>query len=300
MRRRRWLSTGAGALLLAPAACALGQASPHVLTVYSGRNERLVGPLLDQFAKVTGTDIEVRYGDTAELAATLLEEGDRSPASIFFAQDAGALGAIAGAGRVRPLPERLLSKVDERFRSPEGEWVGLSGRARVVAYSTKTLSPADLPDSIQGFTAPQWADKLGWAPTNGSFQAFVTALRLIEGDTGARAWLQGIQRNQPRVYPNNIAIVDAVGRGEIEAGFVNHYYLYQFLAQRGPDFPVRNYHPRAGGPGAMLNVAGIAVLKTARNRATAERFVEYMLGEAAQRYFAKETFEYPLVEGVPP
>ncbi|MBI3979070.1 MAG: iron ABC transporter substrate-binding protein [Chloroflexi bacterium] len=284
---------------MAATACGIGQTGPSTLTIYSGRNERLVGPILDRFAKETGVDIQVRYGDTAELAAAILEEGDRSPAHVFLAQDAGALGAIARVGRLRPLPDAILAKVDERFRSPKGEWVGISGRARVVAYNTSLLQPADLPDSILGFTDPKWKGKIGWAPTNGSFQAFVTALRVTEGEASAKAWMEGIQRNQPKVYPNNIAIVDAVGKGEIAVGFVNHYYLYQFLAEQGQSFPVRNYHLRAGGPGAMVNVAGVGLLKTTQNVQAAERFIDFLLGQDAQSYFARETSEYPLAAGVP-
>ena len=291
----------AGLIVLAMmlAACGTGQAAAPKLTVYSGRTEGLIGPLLERFAQETGTDVQVRYGDTAQLAATILEEGEASPADVFLAQDAGALGAVQAAGRFRKLPEATLQKVNPRFRSPLGEWVGLSGRARVVAYNTDRLKPEDLPDSILGFTDPKWKGRIGWAPTNGSFQAFVTALRHTEGEAGARAWLEGIQANQPRVYPNNISIVDAVGKGEIDVGFVNHYYLYTFLKERGESFPVRNYHPRASGAGAMINVAGIGILKTSQNVATAERFVEYLLAQPAQEYFAGETFEYPLAQGVP-
>ncbi|MBI4498100.1 MAG: iron ABC transporter substrate-binding protein [Chloroflexi bacterium] len=299
MTRYLWAGLALLGLLLATTACGSGQTDGATLTVYSGRNERLVGPLLERFAQETGTDIKVRYGDTAELAATILEEGDQSPADVFLAQDAGALGALAKAGRLRTLSDALLKQVDERFRAPNGQWVGLSGRARVVAYNTKLLQPADLPDSILGFTDPKWTGKLGWAPTNGSVQAVVTALRLTEGEAGAKAWLEGIQRNQPKVYPNNIAIVDAVGKGEIGAGFVNHYYLYSFLREQGDQFPVRNYHPRAGGPGAMVNVAGIGILTTAKHTQVTERFLAFLLGKEAQQYFAQETFEYPLAPDVP-
>lgn len=278
----------------------LTQAEPGTLTVYSGRTQALVGPLLEQFAKDTGINIQVRYGDTAELAATILEEGNNSPADIFFAQDAGALGALAKAGRLQKLPDAALQKVDAKFRSPAGEWVGVSARARTVVYNTKQLKPEDLPDTVLGFTDPKWKGALGWAPTNASFQAFVTAIRVTEGEEAAKAWLEGIKKNQPRVYPNNITIVDAVGKGEIAAGFVNHYYLYNFLKEQGDDFPARNYHPRGGGPGAMVNVAGLGMLTTAKNTAAAERFIAYMLDKDAQTYFSQETSEYPLLAGVDP
>ncbi|TAK30428.1 MAG: iron ABC transporter substrate-binding protein [Chloroflexota bacterium] len=272
--------------------------SAGTLTVYSGRDEKLIGPVVERFKKETGVDIKVRYGDTAELAAAILEEGKNSPADVYFAQDAGALGAIASAGRLAKLPDVIVQRVDERFRSPKGEWIGISGRARTVVYNTKALKPEDLPDSILGFADPKWKGKIGWAPTNGSFQAFVTALRITEGDAAASRWLEGIKANGAKTYKNNTAIVQAVGTGEVEVGFVNHYYLFNFLKEQGESFPARNYHPRAGDAGAMMNVAGAGILDTSKNVKTAEQFVQYMLSSSSQQYFADQTFEYPLVEGI--
>lgn len=281
-----------------PATAKPAEAVGGTLTVYSGRNEKLVGPLIERFKKESGIDIRVRYGDTAELAAAILEEGDKSPADVYFAQDAGALGALASADRLAKLSDPILNRVDSRFRSPKGEWVGLSGRARTVVYNTKALKPEDLPDSLLGFTDPRWKGKIGWAPTNGSFQAFVTALRVTEGDEAARKWLEGIKANSPKVYQNNTSIVQAVGAGEVEVGLVNHYYLFSFLREQGEAFAARNYHPRAGDSGAMINIAGAGILSTSRNPKAAERLVEYLLSKDAQQYFADETFEYPLVEGI--
>ena len=272
-------------------------ASEGRLVVYSGRSESLVGPLLEQFEQDTGIQVEVRYGDTAEMAATILEEGNNSPADVFYGQDAGALGALANAGRFTPLPEETLNKVDAPFRSNSGEWVGASGRARVVVYNPNNVAEADLPDDIFGFCDPQWAGRIGWPPTNGSFQAFVTALRVVEGEDRAREWLQCIQANEPKVYPNNTTIVAAVADGEIDVGYVNHYYLFRFLAE-DPDFPARNYSPRGGDTGAMINVAGVGILNTGVNQAEAQIFVDYLLRQSAQEYFNRETHEYPLSAAV--
>ncbi len=271
---------------------------PQKLIVYSGRNENLIAPLIKRFEQEAGIDVDVRYGDTAEMAATILEEGKNSPADVFFAQDAGALAALASHGRLQALPQSLLDQVEPRFRDPGGRWVGTSGRARVVVYNTAALSEADLPDSILGFTDARWRGRVGWAPTNGSFQAMVTAMRRLNGEDATRAWLQGMIANDVKVYANNTAIVEAVGKGEIDAGLVNHYYLYRFLAEQGESFPARNYHTRAADAGALINVAGLGILDSARNRAAAERFIAYLLTPAAQTYFAQETYEYPLIAGV--
>lgn len=268
------------------------------LTIYSGRSESLVGPLVEQFEAATGVDVQVKYGDTAELAATILEEGDASPADVYFAQDAGALGAVAAEGRLAALPSSVLDRVDARFRSRDGAWVGTSGRARVAAFDIRAVADPDLPESILDFTESSWKGRLGWAPTNGSFQAFVTALRVLEGDDAARAWLEGITANEPKVYEGNDAIIAALAAGEIEVGFVNHYYALRQAAEQGPNFPVVNHFFTAGDPGALVNVAGAGVLTTSANPTAALAFIEFLVGDEAQSYFATETYEYPLVAGI--
>jgi iron(III) transport system substrate-binding protein len=268
------------------------------LVIYSGRSEELVGPVFEQFEERTGIDVQVRYGDTAELAATILEEGENSPADLFFAQDPGALGALQDEGRFQPLPQAVLDRVPERFRSPDGVWVGTSGRARVVAYNTEELGEGDLPPSILDFTDPKWEGKIGWAPTNGSFQAFVTALRVLAGEDVARDWLEGIQANDPFEYPDNLTAVEGVASGEVQVAFVNHYYLFQVMEEQGEDVPVRNYYLKNGDPGALVLAAGAGILDTAQNPEAARSFLEYVLSEEAQQYFADETYEYPLIEGV--
>jgi iron(III) transport system substrate-binding protein len=267
------------------------------LVVYSGRSESLVGPLIERFETETGIDVQVNYAGTSELAATILEEGDASPADVFFSQDGGALGAIAEEGRLAALPQATLDKVAPAFRSPGGLWVGVSGRARVAAYNTDELTPADLPASILDFTDPEWKGRLGWAPSNASLQSFVTALRVIEGEDAARAWLEGIQANEPKVYEGNSQALQGVAAGEIDVAFINHYYLLAALAEG--DLPVANHFFPGGDPGALINVAGAAILTTAKNPTAAQAFVDFLLADESQAYFAEETFEYPLVAGVP-
>ena len=268
------------------------------LTVYSGRSEELVGPLLERFETDTGIGIEVRYGDTAEMAGQIIEEGDNSPADVFYGQDAGALGALSSEGLLAPLDAEVIGVVEEQFRSVDDLWVGTSGRLRALAYNTEAVSEEEIPASILDLTDPAWEGRLGWAPTNGSFQAFVTALRVLVGEDGARAWLEGIEANGVTVYENNVAIVEAVAAGEIDAGFVNHYYRFQLEADGSDMTDVENHYFTDGDPGALVNVAGVGIVEGTDEQASAERLVEYLLEPEAQEYFATETFEIPLVDGV--
>jgi iron(III) transport system substrate-binding protein len=266
------------------------------LVVYSGRSESLVGPIIDQFRDASGIDVSVKYGGTAEIAATLLEEGENSPADVFFAQDPSGLGTVAAM--LGPLPDDILDTVPEWARSPEGNWVGVSGRARVVAYNTNVLDDADLPSSLMAFTGPEWKGRIGWPPANGSFQAMVTAMRVQWGEEKTRGWLQGIQANEPIVYAKNTPTVAAAASGEIDVGFVNHYYVHRFLQESGDGFGARNHFLDGGGPGGIVLVAGSGILSTADNRENAERLLRFVLSTVAQQYFASQTFEYPLVDGV--
>lgn len=273
--------------------------SAGTLTVYSGRSETFLGSLVPRIEALTGVELEMRYGGTAELAAQILEEGDNSPAGLYIAQDAGALGELADDGRLMELPQEILDLVDSRFRSDDALWVGLSGRARVAVYNTDALAAADLPASVLDFTDPTWNGRLGWAPENGSFQAFVTALRVLEGDDVARDWLEGMQANQPEVFENNASITRAVAAGEIDAGLVNHYYLYEIEAEEGEQ-PIANYFFPGGDPGSLVNVAGAGMLRESGQEDQALAVIRAFLSEDAQRYFATQTFEYPLIAGVEP
>jgi iron(III) transport system substrate-binding protein len=241
----------------------------------------------------------VRYGDSAELAATIAEEGDGSPADVFFAQDPGSLGAVADEGLLEQLPSNLLERVDERWRDDDGRWVGTSGRARVVVYNTDALAEDEVPDSVFDLTDPQWKGRIGIAPTNASFQAFVSAMRLDVGDERTRRWLEDLQANDPKVYEKNTPIVEAAAAGEIDLGLVNHYYLY-LVREEQPGAPVANHFLEEGDPGALVSVAGVAVLESSDDREAGEELVDYLLSEEGQRFYVDEAeeAEYPLVDGI--
>jgi iron(III) transport system substrate-binding protein len=267
------------------------------ITVYVGRSANLVGPLLEDFAEDTGIKIRVRYGDGTDLALGILEEGKNSPADVYYGQDVGALGALKADNRLAPLSKETLEKVDPAFRSPDGLWVGVSGRARVIVYNTDRVDPNGLPDSILDYVAPKWKGKVGVVPRSDGFPEFVTALRLTKGEDFARQWLESLVSNNARAYANNISAIQAVANGEIEVAFLNHYYLYRFLAERGDGFKARNYFFDNGDLGGLFLVSGAAVLETSKKKDAAEKFVQYLLSPKAQQYFADFDHEYPLVEG---
>lgn len=300
---RRTRSARTSALLALVAVLALvGSActgSSNELTIYSGRSQNLIGPLLEQFAEETGTDIAVKYADSAELALLLAEEGEASRADVFISQNPGSVAFVGDEGLLAELPSTVLDKVDPRFRSAAGRWVGLSGRQRVLVYNADQVSEDELPGDIDELLTEPYAGRVAIAPQNGSFQDFVSAMVIERGEDGAREWLQGMADADAPTYANNNAIVDAVSRGEVEMGLVNHYYNARFLAE-DPDLPSRNYSFPEETLGNLVIAASVSAIEGSDQPELAQQFIEFMLSEQAQRYFSDETFEYPLVSGVEP
>jgi iron(III) transport system substrate-binding protein len=268
------------------------------LTLYSGRNQELIEPLLDRFTEETGISVEFKGGDSAELALLIEQEGDRSPADVFISQSPGATSYLADKDRLRDLSPEVLDLVPADDRGSDGRWVGLSGRVRTLVYNTDMVDEADLPDSVLDLTDAQYDGQVALAPTNGSFQDFVSAMRVQLGDEATQEWLDGMAANNSPAYANNTAIVEAVGRGEVPMGLANHYYNARAKAEN-PGVASENHYFPDRDVGSLLIVTAASVVDTTDQPEDAERLVRFLLSAESQQYFADETQEYPLVEGVP-
>jgi iron(III) transport system substrate-binding protein len=302
---RQFLSASVAALVVLGAAACGGSDGPTDTTegadlvIYSGRSESLVAGVLEDLEQETGVKVGVRYAGSSELAAQLLEEGEATKADVFFSQDAGALGALAKAGRLEPLDPAVSEQVIGGFADPNGLWVGTSARARVIAYNPGQAPEVEQMRSVDAVLDPKYKGKIGYAPANASFHAFVTALRVEKGEDGAKEWLTKFKANEPRKYDNNVLILDGVDKGEVALGLINHYYWYERVAEKGADAVTAKIHfLGADDPGALINVAGVGILKGTDQKAAAAKAVNYLLSEKAQQYFADETAEYPVIEGI--
>jgi iron(III) transport system substrate-binding protein len=263
------------------------------ITVYAGRSEALIQPMVDQFTLDTGIEVEVRYAGSAELAAQLLEEGQNSPADVFFAQDAGALGAVAKAGLLTKLPDEILGLVSPQYSAADGSWVGVSGRVRVFVYNPDTV--ASVPTSVFDLAEPEWQGRIAIAPTNASFQAFVTAMRVLHGEDKTLEWLRAMKTNAV-IYEKNSAILEAVESKIVDAGLINHYYWFAMGREIGFDnLTSRLGQFEARDVGNLINAAGVGIVSDSN---AARSFVEYLLSQTGQQYFVDETSEYPLISGI--
>lgn len=291
------------------AALAPGEAAPEgsaaaaptgsgTVTIYSGRDASMVAPLIAAFEQATGIDAQVNYASSPELAATILEEGPRSPADVFFAQDSATLGLMEREGRLAELPAETVAAVPAGFRAASGRWVGTSGRARVFVYNTNNITPEALPADVLGFTDARWKGRVGWSPENASFQSFLAAMVQTRGEEATRAWVQAMLANEARAYPSNTPGVVAVGTAEIDVMLSNHYYLYRVLTEHGAETPIANHFPKNGQAESLVNVAGVGILNTAPNADNAQRFVDFLLSDAGQLHFANSNAEFPVISTV--
>lgn len=265
------------------------------LTVYSGRSEEFIAPFFAQWESESGIKLNIRYGDSAELAAQILEEGSNSPADLFLSQDAGSLGAVAQAGLFTELSDEVASAIPAKYVAANRNWVGVTGRARVFAYAPDRVK--ELPKSFADLTQSPYKNQLGIAPTNASFQAFLTALINAKGKEFAKTWLQGLQANGVKIYPKNSAIVEAIDKGEISIGLVNHYYVWEVSQSLGRPINVKVDFFVPGDLGNLTNVSGAGVLISSKKYQAAQDLINFLTSEPTQQKFVTDTHEYSLIEG---
>ena len=270
------------------------------LTIYLGGGEGgLYRDLLAKFERIypdfTATP---RESGSADAANTIINEGGATPADVFWSVDAGALAAVSAEGLSAELPSEVVDPVPEAFH-PDETWVGTAGRARAVPYNTEELSDDDIPDSVMEFPEVEgFRDAIGWAPTYGAFQSFVTAMRLLEGEDATREWLQGMLDAGVTEYNNEFLVSNSVADGALNGGLANHYYALRVQAAR-PDAPI-DLAFTSGDAGGLINVAGASVLSASRNQELAFDFVRHLLSAEAQEFFATRTYSYPMVADIPP
>ncbi|OYR66998.1 iron ABC transporter substrate-binding protein, partial [Halorubrum sp. E3] len=243
------------------------------LTVYSGRGEFLVGELVSYIEELYDDfDLTVRYAGSTDHVNAIVNEGEGSPADVFYSVNAGSLGALADAGRTQAIPDDVAELVREEFRTDQ--WIGTSGRARTVPYNTESFSESGMPDDIMAYPE-EFDGDLGWAPSYGSCQAFVTAMRIIEGEETTREWLEAVVESGITPYNNEFAACQGIADGEIDAAFTNHYYIQRVL-DGNPGASIATAFT-SGDAGAVFNVAGAAVVDTASAATLAGNFVRHLL-----------------------
>ncbi len=275
-------------------------ADDRQLTVYSGRTENLIQPVLDAFECETGVDVAVRWGASTDLALLLAEEGDRTSADVFLSRSPGPVGFLENKGLLATVDAGVADLVDSQNRSDTRSWVGFTGRKRVLVYNLDNVAGDELPSSVFDLTDERYRGRVAIPATNGSFVDWFTVFRHQHGDDAVTQWLDGMVANDARYYPNNRSIVEAAGRGEIDMGLVNHYYQYQVAEAIGDGHRAANWEFGGEDIGSLLIITAATVTAASENAEAANEFIAYLLSAPVQQYFSSETLEYPLAAGVAP
>lgn len=287
----RWAAGGAAA----------GTPPPKLtgtMTLYNGQHQSTTDPIVKAFQDATGITVKVRSGESDEFANQILEEGSRSPADVFYSEEAAPMNLLAEKGMLGTVAAEALKQIPEQYSDGEGRWVGVSARARAVVYNPDKIAAADLPPSIYDFAQDAWKGKVGFVPTSGAFREQIAAIIVLAGKDRAKDWLSGLKRNG-KVYSSNGTLLDAVDRGQIATGLINHYYWFQEAAEVGADkMRSQLYYFGHHDPGALVNVSPAAMLKSSKHPELAQAFLAFLVSQAGQEVLAKVSAEYPLRPGV--
>lgn len=276
------------------------ESTGETVTIYSGRSEDLVQPVLDAFECASGISTSINYGDPTDLALALTEEGDRTPADVFFSKSPGAVGFLRNEGLLAPLSSEILDQVEPGNSAADDTWVGVTGRKRVLVYNIDNVDPGDLPDSVFELTDEKYRGRVAIPATNGSFQDWFTVFRAQEGEDVATEWINAMVDNDAIATESNRPTVDAVGRGEFDFGLVNHYYNFQEAEALGDAHRAENHSFASGDIGSLTIVSAAAITTASENVDEAEALINFLLSEEAQTYFTNDTLEYPLAADVEP
>lgn len=294
MRKRLLVAAGLTSLVLPLSGCGLFGSEPD-LVIYNAQHEELMEEVVPLFEKETGLEVELRNGKDLEMANQIKAEGSKSPADVFLTENSPAMTIVDNAGLFAPVSEKALAPIPAQFVPSSKNWTGFIARSTVVMYNTDSSSAEKMPASILDFAKPEWQGRVAFSPTGADFQAIVSAVLAAEGTERTAAWLEGLARNGVELQ-NNLVVLKAVNSGEVEAGVAYHYYWYRDQKEAGDNSNSSALHFFGNqDPGAFLSVSGAGVLRSSKNQADAQRFLEFLTSRVGQQAIADSyALEYPL------
>ena len=312
MRRNRLLPAALSGLALAVAASgcsALGGTSPAAaqsgvttLVMYSGQHEQTTDALVAAFEKQNpNIKITVRSNDEGTLAQQILQEGSKSPADLFYAENSPALEVLQEKNLLAPAPAAALSAIPAKYDSPQGDWIGVTARLTCLVVNN-SVPAAQTPTSALSLADPRWKGKLAFAGTETDLQPMITAIAEKYGTARAATWLSGLKANAAgHLLPDNETVAKDVDSGQVQIGVVDNYYWYRQAANDGGTGKAgsRIAYFANGDPGYVMSVSGIATLASSRHKDAAATFMEFLASPTAQKIIANsDSFEYPLLPGI--
>jgi iron(III) transport system substrate-binding protein len=304
-RRKTAPALAAAALacgLLAACGGSSSGAADQSITLYSGQHPQTTDKLVAAFEKQTGITVNVRSDDEDVLADQIMTEGSHSPADVFYTENSPALEHLQGLGLLAPVKRATLAATPARYDSPQGDWVGVSGRVSVLIYNSRLIAPGQLPSSVMQLADSRYQGKLALAAGETDFQPIVTSVLRAHGKAATLRWLAGLKANAAgHIYPDNETIASDVNRGTVAFGVINQYYWYRLRSEIGAaamHSQLAYFAPR--DPGYVIDVSGAAVLKSSAHQAAAQKFLTFLVSKQAQEIIGAHSasYEYPLAAGV--
>lgn len=279
----------------------------HAATVniYSYRQEALIKPQLEAFKKATGISYNLITGSAGGLLQRLKNEGANSPADILFTVDAGMLYRAEEMGLLQPVRSEILeATIPARFRNPEGYWFGLGIRARAIFYSADRVKPSEL-SSYEDLTNAKWKGRILIRSSSNIYnQSLMASLIHYHGKEKAEGWARGIVANMARKpQGGDTDQIRAVAAGEGDIAIANNYYYARLMASsKAKDKQVTDkvkvFWPNQDGRGTHVNISGAAITKSAKNKESAIKLLEFLVGPKAQKIYAEVGHEFPVRDKV--
>ena len=276
-----------------------GAASGEI-TVYNAQHESLTKEWVDAFTAETGIKVTLRQGDDTEMSNQIIQEGQASPADVFLTENSPAMTQVENAGLFADVDKDTLAQVPAEFSPSTGKWTGIAARSTVLVYNKTKLTEDQLPKSMLDLASPEWKGRWAASPTGADFQAIVSALLELKGESATEDWLKAMKDNS-KAYKGNSTAMKAVNAGEVDAALIYHYYYYGDQAKTGENSNnVTPYYFKNQDPGAFLSVSGGGVLKSSKNAAAAQAFLKFITGKKGQEVLKNGTsFEYAIGSDVP-
>ena len=307
MMRNTWARRWAGLAVFAAVSGLHWAALAEELNIYSSRHYQTDEALYANFTKKTGIEVNRIEGKGDALIERIKSEGANSPADLLITVDAGRLWRADQAGLFQPVGSKVLSeRIPSNLRHPEGLWFGFSSRARLILYNKAAVKEGAIA-RYEDLAEPEWRGRVCIRSSSNIYnQSLLGSLIAAHGETGAEAWAKGVVANFARdPKGGDTDQIRSVAAGECDVAVANSYYFVRLKtakkeSDRGLAEEVGVVFPNQGDRGTHINISGAGVLKHAPHREAAVKFLEYLAGDEAQRYFADGNNEYPVVPGVAP
>lgn len=270
------------------------------ITVYNAQHQELTQAWVDAFTKQTGIKVNLRNGDDSEMAQQIIQEGKNSPADVFLTENSPAISAVENAGLLGDPGSQAIANVPQAYRPSTDKWVGIAARSTVFAYNKSKVKESDLPKSLMDLAEPAWKGRWAASPSGADFQAIVSAMLQLKGESATLDWLKAMKDNA-KAYQGNSTAMKAVNAGEVDAAVIYHYYWFGDQAKTGENSNnVGLYYFKNQDPGAFVSVSGGGVLASSKHQTAAQKFLAFVTGADGQKILQTgSSFEYPVGSGVP-